>query len=116
MKSQSSYYINGKPSSAIEVTDVLKSKGIDLNNNRFLILQGEVEQISLMKAKTGDENNPGFLEYLEDIIGSNTFNAKIIEQEKEFEIKQVQRMEKAKLVKISEEDLKKLDDEKNLAI
>jgi len=53
---------------------VLKAKGIDINNNRFLILQGEVEQISLMKPKTGDENRPGLLEYLEDIIGSNSFN------------------------------------------
>jgi hypothetical protein len=35
-----------------------------------------------MKSKTGDENNPGLLEYLEDIIGSNTFNSKIIEEEK----------------------------------
>jgi structural maintenance of chromosome 4 len=26
-------------------------KGIDLDHNRFLILQGEVEQISLMKPK-----------------------------------------------------------------
>jgi structural maintenance of chromosome 4 len=43
MKSVSTYYINDKPSSNIEVTDVLKAKGIDLNNNRFLILQGEVE-------------------------------------------------------------------------
>ena len=39
-----------------------------------------------MKAKTGDENHPGFLEYLEDIIGSNTYNDKIIKEEKEFEI------------------------------
>jgi len=35
-----------------------------------------------MKSKTGDENNPGLLEYLEDIIGSNTFNEKIIQKEK----------------------------------
>ena len=82
MKSTSTYYINDKPSTSQEVTSVLKAKGIDLNNNRFLILQGEVEAISMMKSKTGDENNPGFLEYLEDIIGSNTFNAKIIEEEK----------------------------------
>jgi len=25
----------------------------------------------MMKPKTGDENKPGLLEYLEDIIGSN---------------------------------------------
>jgi len=31
-----------------------------------------------MKSKSGDENHPGFLEYLEDIIGSNTFNETII--------------------------------------
>ena len=69
-----------------------------------------------MKAKTGDENNPGFLEYLEDIIGSNTFNSKILEEEKKFETISLQRRERAELVKISEEDLKKLDNEKNLAI
>jgi structural maintenance of chromosome 4 len=46
------------------VIDLLKSKGIDLNNNRFLILQGEVEQISLMKPKSGDADKPGLLEYL----------------------------------------------------
>jgi structural maintenance of chromosome 4 len=29
-----------------DVINLLKSKGIDMNNNRFLILQGEVEAIS----------------------------------------------------------------------
>jgi structural maintenance of chromosome 4 len=69
-----------------------------------------------MKSKTGDENNPGLLEYLEDIIGSNTFNSKIIEEEKLFDNLSINRREKAELVKISEEELKKLDDEKNLAV
>lgn len=35
----SNYYIDSKKSSFSEVTDLLKSKGIDLDNNRFLILQ-----------------------------------------------------------------------------
>lgn len=35
----SNYYINGRKSSFGEVTDLLKGKGIDLDNNRFLILQ-----------------------------------------------------------------------------
>ncbi len=47
--------------------------GIDLNNNRFLILQGEVEQISLMKPKAPNEHEEGILEYIEDIIGSNRY-------------------------------------------
>ena len=44
-----------------------------MDHNRFLILQGEVEQISLMKPKALTENETGLLEYLEDIIGSNKY-------------------------------------------
>ncbi len=36
---QSDYYVNDKKVSAKEVTDRLKGQGIDLDNNRFLILQ-----------------------------------------------------------------------------
>lgn len=35
----SHYYVNGKKSSAKEVTELLKAKGVDLENSRFLILQ-----------------------------------------------------------------------------
>ena len=35
----SSYYVDGRKSSFGEVTALLKGKGIDLDNNRFLILQ-----------------------------------------------------------------------------
>ena len=35
----SDYYINEKKSNFTDVTKMLKSKGIDLDNNRFLILQ-----------------------------------------------------------------------------
>ena len=35
----SAYYVDGRRSSFGEVTDLLKAKGIDLDNNRFLILQ-----------------------------------------------------------------------------
>lgn len=34
-------------------------------------VQGEVEQIALMKPKASNENDDGMLEYLEDIIGSS---------------------------------------------
>jgi hypothetical protein len=33
------------------VTTLLKGHGIDLDHNRFLILQGEVESIAMMKPK-----------------------------------------------------------------
>ena len=36
---KSDYYINDRRSNFTEVTDLLKGKGIDLDNNRFLILQ-----------------------------------------------------------------------------
>lgn len=56
-----------------EVTTLLKAKGIDLDNNRFLILQGEVEQISMMPPKAHGPHDEGLLEYLEDIIGSDKY-------------------------------------------
>ncbi len=74
---QCDYFLDGARSSWGEVTAVLKAQGIDLDHNRFLILQGEVEQISLMKPKGTNANEEGLLEYLEDIIGSNQFVAPI---------------------------------------
>ena len=145
---KSDYYIGGRKSSFAEVTELLKGKGIDLDNNRFLILQvrrgvavgvvvwawagpgwrmgwrggglesgccpgalqrrpgiipcsiccqrpvhafksltsvprwhppclpplqGEVEQISMMKPKGQSEHEGGLLEYLEDIIGTDKY-------------------------------------------
>ncbi|KAL4151345.1 hypothetical protein PRNP1_008293 [Phytophthora ramorum] len=70
----SKYFVNDRPSNFTRVTDLLKEKGIDLDNNRFLILQGEVEQIAMMKSKGAEgSNEDGLLEYLEDIIGSNVY-------------------------------------------
>lgn len=77
--SSSNYEINGVAKHRVDVVDLLKSKGMDMNNNRFLILQGEVEQISLMKPITGKREEPGLLEYLEDIIGSYKYVDQIVE-------------------------------------
>jgi structural maintenance of chromosome 4 len=71
--SGSDYEMNGKTCTRADIVDLLKQKGMDMNNNRFLILQGEVEQISLMKPLTGKKEEPGLLEYLEDIIGSHVY-------------------------------------------
>lgn len=75
----SKYTVDSKTSSFTEVGTLLRSHGIDLDNNRFLILQGEVEQIAMMKPKGATEHEHGLLEYLEDIIGSNRFVEKIDE-------------------------------------
>jgi structural maintenance of chromosome 4 len=69
--------INEKRSQFKDVAKILSSHGIDLRYNRFLILQGEVEQISLMKPKAENEDDVGFLEFLEDIIGSNRLKSPI---------------------------------------
>eukprot|EP01061_Rhynchopus_euleeides_P016165 TRINITY_DN27366_c0_g1_i1.p1 TRINITY_DN27366_c0_g1~~TRINITY_DN27366_c0_g1_i1.p1 ORF type:complete len:1382 (+),score=663.28 TRINITY_DN27366_c0_g1_i1:390-4148(+) len=98
----STYYINGSKSSHAEVTTLLKAKGIDLDHNRFLILQGEVEQISLMKPKALTENEEGLLEYIEDIIGTQEYRPKIeagladvdkLTEEREIHVKRVQQAE-----------------------
>lgn len=70
----SKYFVNDQPSNFTQVTALLREKGVDLDNNRFLILQGEVEQIAMMKSKGAEgTNEDGLLEYLEDIIGSNVY-------------------------------------------
>jgi chromosome segregation ATPase len=43
--------LDGKTSNFTEVGALLRKRGIDLDNNRFLILQGEVEQIAMMPPK-----------------------------------------------------------------
>lgn len=68
--SRNVYTVNGQAHSAAEVTALLKGHGIDLDHNRFLILQGEVESIAQMKPKAATEHEEGLLEYLEDIIGT----------------------------------------------
>ena len=83
--SKSTYYVNDEEISYKDVVILLKGKGIDLDHNRFLILQGEVEQISLMEPKGRNEDQVGLLEYLEDIIGSNKYVDEIKELEKNLE-------------------------------
>jgi structural maintenance of chromosome 4 len=75
----SKYIVDGKTSTYNDVGQLLRSYGIDLDNNRFLILQGEVEQIAMMKPKGQTPHEDGLLEYLEDIIGSNKFVEPIAE-------------------------------------
>ncbi len=75
--SRNVYAVNGQTKTATEVTSLLKAHGIDLDHNRFLILQGEVESIAQMKPKGSNEHEEGLLEYLEDIIGTSDYITQI---------------------------------------
>lgn len=123
----SKYFVNGRESNYTEVTTLLKKEGIDLDHKRFLILQGEVENIAQMKAKAEKENDDGLLEYLEDIIGTSKYKESIeklsmeieslneicVEKENRFSI--VER-EKNSLESGKEEALQFLNKEKELVL
>ncbi|CCI46058.1 unnamed protein product [Albugo candida] len=112
----SKYFVDGALSSYTKVTNLLREKGIDLDHNRFLILQGEVEQIAMMKSKGnvstssssgGTSNNAseeGLLEYLEDIIGSNKYIHPIEEAWEVLEKLNDRRSQKLNRVRVSEQE------------
>lgn len=77
----SKYEINGTEIGASEAIKYLKESGIDLENNRFLILQGEIESIAMM-------NPLELLEYIEDCIGSSAMKSEIESLETEIKNKQ----------------------------
>eukprot|EP00494_Astrolonche_serrata_P006833 UN06858 len=80
--STTKYEINGKQVKYHIVKQLLLRKGVDLTHERYLILQGEVEKISLLKPKGLTPNEVGLLEYLEEIIGSDVYIQDIDEFQK----------------------------------
>ncbi|KAG5721961.1 Structural maintenance of chromosomes protein 4 [Termitomyces sp. T112] len=111
----SRYTINGKLSTYTEVQTLLKGRGIDLDHNRFLILQGEVESIAQMKPKATNEHEDGLLEYLEDIIGTSRFKQPIDESLVEMERLQEERMVKLNRLRIVEKEKATLEAQKKEA-
>lgn len=105
----SQYKLDGKNVSFKQVASYLHSKGIDLDNNRFLILQGEVEMISMMPPKGKTEHDEGLLEYLEDIIGSNQYVEETNEAAAAVEELTEQRQEKLNRVKAVEKEKEGLE-------
>ena len=69
-----------------------------------------------MKPKAQNPNETGLLEYLEDIIGSNKYVEKIEEIEKSMEGKNEERIEKTNRVKACQQELRSLEEDKNVAI
>ncbi|XP_068810410.1 structural maintenance of chromosomes protein 4 isoform X3 [Struthio camelus] len=110
------YHINGKKKTFKDVGILLRSHGIDLDHNRFLILQGEVEQIAMMKPKGQTEHDEGMLEYLEDLIGSARLKDPIQTLCRRVEILNEQRGEKLNRVKMVEKEKDALEGDRNKAI
>ncbi|NWR57790.1 SMC4 protein, partial [Bucorvus abyssinicus] len=110
------YHIDGKKKTFKDVGVLLRSHGIDLDHNRFLILQGEVEQIAMMKPKGQTEHDEGMLEYLEDLIGSARLRDPIQTLCRRVEILNELRGEKLNRVKMVEKEKDALEADKNKAI
>ncbi|KAA0200463.1 hypothetical protein HAZT_HAZT006975 [Hyalella azteca] len=116
-KDNSSFYqINGKRCQFKVVAKLLRKEGIDLDHNRFLILQGEVEQIAMMKPKAATEHDCGMLEYLEDIVGSTRFKEPIELLSKRVDDLNEQREEKLNRLKLVEKEKDELEGPKDIAV
>eukprot|EP00300_Choanocystis_sp_HF-7_P009147 c16284_g2_i1.p1 GENE.c16284_g2_i1~~c16284_g2_i1.p1 ORF type:complete len:1310 (+),score=433.28 c16284_g2_i1:87-4016(+) len=105
----SKYFIDDRSVQFKDIQQVLRGRGIDLDHNRFLILQGEVESIAMLKPKAPSEHEDGLLEYLEDIIGSNRHVEAIGVLDKEVEGLNEQFAERLNRVKAVEKDRAALD-------
>ncbi|CAN7988779.1 unnamed protein product [Ixodes hexagonus] len=116
-RDNSSYYtVNGKRCTYKEANRVLRSFGIDLDHNRFLILQGEVEQIAMMKPKGQNEHDQGMLEFLEDIVGSSRYKEPIELLSQRIEKLTEERADKLNRVKLVEKDMEELQGARDEAI
>jgi structural maintenance of chromosome 4 len=127
----SKYSINGRASNYKEVQTLLKGRGIDLDHNRFLILQashhrlyaqsflsqaqGEVESIAQMKPKAPSEHEDGLLEYLEDIIGTSQYKEPIDTALVEMERLTEDRTDKLNRLRLVEREKNALEKEKREA-
>jgi structural maintenance of chromosome 4 len=110
----SNYYLDGIQKNYSEIQELLKGFGIDLDHKRFLILQGEVEQIALMKPKGNQED--GLLEYLEDIIGTAKYKELIEQASIEFDQSNVEYENEVQKYKIIQKDADNLKEKTNEAI
>lgn len=107
--------MNDRPVTREIVVDLLKARGVDLDNNRFLILQFEVEQIARMKPKARNENETGLLEYLEDIIGTNKYVEPIEVTFKDLEALNEERTGRLQRLKLVQQEQQGLEETKNEA-
>jgi len=105
----SHYKINEKQVSLKEVTKLLREYGVDLDHSRYLILQGDVETIAMMKPIAANEHEQGFLEYLEDIIGTERFKKPLELLNLKVEELSAMWAEKKNRVKAAQNEVQQLD-------
>ena len=110
------YSLNGKRQTFEEVEVFMKTKGIDINNNRFLILQGEVEAISMMKPKGENKHEEGMLEFLEELIGTDRYVEDIEKSQNLVEALSQNRALKLEQVKVGEKEMAALEGPKDEAM
>jgi structural maintenance of chromosome 4 len=106
---KSTYFVNGVATTYTDVQTLLKGYGVDLDHKRFLILQGEVESIALMKPKGQGEHEDGLLEYLEDIIGTATLKEPIQHAEIKLQELMDRKDEKLEHLKLIQKETKSLE-------
>ncbi|KAH8362632.1 hypothetical protein KR200_002539 [Drosophila serrata] len=117
MSDSSSYYqINDKRAQLRDVAKLLKKHHVDLEHNRFLILQGEVESIAMMKPKGQAENETGMLEYLEDIVGTQRYIRPLQQINQRVDQLTDDRTEKHNRCKLAEREMKDLEQPYNEAV
>ncbi|KMQ92929.1 structural maintenance of chromosomes protein 4 [Lasius niger] len=110
-KDNSSYYeLDKKKVQFKEIAKVLRSHGVDLDHNRFLILQGEVEQIAMMKPKGQNENDTGMLEFLEDIIGTSRYKEPLAKLADKVEMLTERRIEKLHRLRVVQKEKESLEE------
>lgn len=109
-KNGSSFYsVNGREVKFKEVAKLLENHNIDLLHNRFLILQGEVESIAMMKPKVIQPGDRGLLEYLEDIIGTERYKKPLFLINERLEKLNDERTEKNNRCRLAEREMKDLE-------
>ncbi|CAL8130636.1 unnamed protein product [Orchesella dallaii] len=99
----SSYWLNDKKVVFKEVATFLQRSGIDIVHNRFLILQGEVEQIAQMPPKATNNHETGFLEFIDEIIGTKRYESPLQKLKERMETLDFQREEKSQRVTLAQQ-------------
>lgn len=112
----SQYTINDRRATFKDVAQLLKQHDVDLDHNRFLILQGEVESIAMMKSKATQPNECGLLEYFEDIIGTSRYKEPLDKIAAVIELLTEERTEKHNRCKLAEREMRELVQPKDEAI